>query len=286
MDLSGQRRSDNVQDIRGGGRKLAVGGGIVGLLIVLVAAYFGVDPRVAQQLAGGVNQGGGAETGRGVNDGYADFSARVLGSTEDVWADQFQRQLGKRYKAPGMTLFSDRVDSKGCGVAPAAVGPFYCPVSQTVFLDPTFFDELEQQLGGSKAEFSQAYVVAHEVGHHVQHLLGFGALVEEFEPREGKNAGIRLELQADYLAGVWAHHARGKLKISAEDVREAIKTAKAIGDNRIQKRAQGWVSPESFTHGTDEQRTRFFLRGFETGDASMSTLRRLFFDPKKRPLDL
>lgn len=288
MDLSGQRESGNVQDSRGGKKGLAVGGGIVGLLVVLVAAYFGVDPRIAQQLAGGLKGGGQAVDGKGVDDGYATFSAKILGSTEDVWERQFRENGYGKYKQPGMKLFSEQVDSEGCGVAPSAVGPFYCPRSQKVFLDPTFFDELEKTLGGSKAEFSQAYVIAHEVGHHVQHLLGYGQRLDDLQarsrPNEKENQGIRLELQADYLAGVWAHHAKN-LKISESDVREAIKTAKSIGDNRIQERSRGWSSPEKFNHGTDEQRSRTFLRGFKSGDASKQALE-YFFDTNTPPLKL
>lgn len=288
MDLSGQRESDNVQDARGGKKGLMVGGGIVGLLVTLVAAYFGLNPQLAQQLGQMADQGGGQQDGQGVDDGYATFSKKILGSTEDVWEAQFRQNYGQKYKPAGMKLFSHQVDSEGCGVAPSAVGPFYCPRSQKVFLDPTFFAELEQKLGGSKAEFSQAYVIAHEVGHHVQHLLGYGDRLEEFQararPNERENQGIRLELQADYLAGVWAHHAN-KLKISEADVREAIKTAKAIGDNRIQEKSRGWSSPEKFNHGTDEQRSRTFLRGYKTGDAGKQALE-YFFNPRTAPLDL
>jgi hypothetical protein len=184
-----------------------------------------------------------------------------------------------------MELFSEGVDSQGCGFAPSSVGPFYCPASKRVFLDPTFFEELRTKLGGSSAEFSQAYVIAHEVGHHVQNLLGYNARLKEYEARERDNAGIRLELQADYLAGVWAHHAREKLRIDQRDVNEAIKTAKSIGDNRIQEKMRGKSWPESFNHGTDTQRTKYFLEGFETGDASKEALER-FFNPRVRPLDL
>ncbi|MCU0703991.1 MAG: neutral zinc metallopeptidase [Fimbriiglobus sp.] len=291
MDLSGQRESGNVEDARGGGKKgMAIGGGIVALLVTLVAGYFGIDPRIAQQLAGGLQKGGGkVQDGKGIDDGYKTFSAKVLGSTEDVWEKQFREQGYGVYKKPGMKLFSEGVDSEGCGFAPSAVGPFYCPASEKVFLDPTFFVELEQKLGGSKAEFSQAYVIAHEVGHHVQHRLGYSQRLKEFEararPNERENQGIRLELQADYLAGVWAHHAADKLQISEVDVREAIKTAKSIGDNRIQEKSRGWSSPEKFNHGTDEQRSRTFLRGFKTGDASKRALE-YFFNPDTPPLKL
>jgi predicted metalloprotease len=286
MDLSGQRESGNVQDARGGKAGLAVGGGVVALLIALVAGYFGIDPQLAQQIGGGL--GNRTEDGPGKEDGYKKFSARVLGSTEDVWAAQFQEEGYGQYRPVKMKLFSEGVETGPCGFAPSAVGPFYCSGSDggrgQVFLDPTFFDELEQKLGGSKAEFSQAYVIAHEVGHHVQHLLGYDRRLEEFSG-EGKNAGIRLELQADYLAGVWAHHARQKLKISEADMRAALQTARQIGDNRIQEKVKGRSWPESFTHGSDTQRQKWFLDGFKTGDASKRKLN-VFFNPRTRPLDL
>jgi predicted metalloprotease len=269
------------------------GGGVVGLIVTLVAVYFfGINPQAAQQLGQMANQGGGAQDGQGVDDGYKQFSAKILGSTEDVWEKQFRSQGYGKYRAVKMKLFSEGVETGGCGFAPSEVGPFYCPASDDkrgmVYLDPTFFAELEQKLGGSKAEFSQAYVIAHEVGHHVQRLLGYSTRLEELKatsrPNERENQGIRLELQADYLAGVWAHHATN-LKISEADVRESLKTAKAIGDNRIAKKSGGWVSPEKFNHGTDEQRSRTFLRGFKTGDASKQALE-YFFDPATPPLKL
>jgi len=284
MDLSGQRESDNVQDTRGGKKGLMVGGGIVGLLVTLVAVYFGVDPQMAQQVGQLANQGGGQEEGKGVNDGYDKFSKQIIASTEDVWSKEFQEVYHTTYKKPTMKLFSEGVHT-GCGDAPSSVGPFYCPADQRVYLDPTFFNELRDRFGGSDAQFSQAYVIAHEVGHHVQHLLGYGNMLEEARfKREGANGGIRLELQADYLAGVWAHHAKN-LKINDRDVKEAVKTAQSIGDNRIQKKAQGWVSPEKFTHGTDEQRTKFFLWGYETGDCSKARLM-IFFDERVKPTSL
>jgi predicted metalloprotease len=177
------------------------------------------------------------------------------------------------------------VTTGGCGTAPSAVGPFYCPADKKLYLDPTFFEELEQKLGGSKAQFSQAYVVAHEVGHHVQNLIGYNRLLDRYKG-EGKNAGIRLELQADYLAGVWANRGQQKFKfIEPGDVKSALTTARAIGDNRIAEKSGGWVSPESFTHGTDEQRVRWFTKGMETGDASKRVLDH-FFDPNIDPLKL
>ncbi len=291
MDLSNQRESDNVEDNRGGGggrKSLAVGGGIGALIITLIAGYFGINPQILQgllNLAGGPGGAPQAQQGKGVEDGYKSFAGKILGSTEDVWAKQFKANGYANYAPPKMQLFSQGVETGGCGFAPSTVGPFYCPADKHVYLDPTFFDELEGKLGGSKAEFSQAYVIAHEVGHHVQNLLRYNSLVEEFKRREGENSGIRLELQADYLAGVWAHHAAEKIKLSEKDIGEAITTAKAIGDDRIQKKMRGWVSPESFNHGKAEQRLKYFMQGYKTGDASEATLQR-FFSKSVRPLDL
>jgi predicted metalloprotease len=177
-----------------------------------------------------------------------------------------------------MVLFSDQV-ATGCGIAPAAVGPFYCPLDKTVYLDPTFFDELQDRLGGSRAEFSQAYVIAHEVGHHVQNLLGYSELVDSRRGRPDFNEwSVRLELQADYLAGVWAHHGQQKFNfIEPGDIESAITTANAIGDDRLQRRSTGFTSPENYTHGTSMQRVRWFRLGLQTGD--MRRLKELFDRP-------
>jgi predicted metalloprotease len=284
MDLSNQNEGGDVEDRRGNTGKLAAGGGI-GALILAAVGYFAFgDPNALKNL---VPAGGGQQQqGEAPKDGYLKFSKQILHSTDEVWEKQFEFHFaGKhRYEHPHMVLFSEQVDSKGCGVAPSAVGPFYCPVSKTVFLDPTFFEELEGKLGGSKAQFSQAYVIAHEVGHHVQNLIGYNKRLDEFHG-EGKNAGIRLELQADYLAGVWTHYAKDQLKIDTSDIASALKTAQAIGDDRIQKKMQGWVSPEGFTHGTASQRLKFFKKGLETGDASKNTLDH-FFSHEIRALDL
>jgi len=281
MKWEGHGQSDNIEDRRGMGSKgpIAVGGGVVGLIVVVLGLVFGVD----------LGGGGGA----GVRDPNAppadpeakEFSGSVLKFTEEVWTEEF-RKNGQTYAKPHMVLFDQSVDTQGCGSAPSAVGPFYCPADKTVYLDPTFFDELEAKLGGSKAKFSQSYVIAHEVGHHVQNLLGYNAKLKRFERFEGKNAGIRLELQADYLAGVWAYHAQKKYNfIEAGDVEAALTTARAIGDDRIQKKSQRWVSPESFTHGTAEQRFKYFREGMRTGDASKQALDR-FFDERVKALNL
>lgn len=262
------------------------GGGLV--LLVIVAMLFGVDPRKINQL---VNQ---AQVGAAGNAGQQgelspeqlkqrEFMATILRYTEVVWNDQF-RQAGQQYEPPKMVLFSERVQT-GCGVAPSAVGPFYCPADRTVYLDPTFFEELDQKLGGSKAEFSQAYVIAHEIGHHVQNLLGFSELVDrkrqQLPEDEFNKWSVRLELQADYLAGVWAHHGQQKFNfIEQGDFESAITSAKAIGDDRLQKSSVGFTSPEKYTHGTSQQRVNWFSRGFQTGDLSM--LKQIFEMPYER----
>jgi predicted metalloprotease len=210
------------------------------------------------------------------------FASTILRFTEEVWEEQF-RKAGQRYEPPKMVLFTERV-STGCGVAPSAVGPFYCPRDKTVYLDPTFFDELERKLGGSKAEFSQAYVIAHEVGHHVQNLLGYSDLVDQKRralPKEEYNQwSVRLELQADYLAGVWAHYGQQRFRfIEPGDIESAIKSANAIGDDRLQKRSTGFTSPENYTHGTSAQRVKWFRLGLQTGDLSM--LKKIFEMPAR-----
>ena len=248
MDLEEGRESENLEDRRGmSPKKLAVGGGIGAVVLMLIGYFLGVDPQKLNQLLNQGQPGGGQgqvqerplteEEQRSRK-----FYSTVLAFTEDVWSEQFQK-AGKRYEAPHMVLFSDQVDT-GCGSAPAAVGPFYCPADRTVYLDPTFFEELAQKLGGSKAEFSQAYVIAHEVGHHVQNLLGYSKLVDQkrqtLPKAEFNTWSVRLELQADYLAGVWAHHGQKRFHfIQAGDIEAAIQSANAIGDDRLQKRARG-----------------------------------------------
>lgn len=265
MRLDDAPESSNVSDSRGMGGKLAIGGGAGGILLVILGLVFGVD------LTGGRRAGPSSPP----DEQTLLFTKKVLGTTEEVWKDEF-RKMGKKYKPPHLELFSDRVKT-GCGTAPSSVGPFYCPADEKIYIDPTFFNELEQKLGGSKADFSKAYVIAHEVGHHVQRLLGFSA-------REHDNdASVRLELQADYLAGVWAHHGQKKFNfIEAGDVEAALKSANAIGDDRLQKRSGGFVHPEKFTHGTSRQRVYFFKRGLQTGDASMATLQKFFDVPMGR----
>lgn len=277
MQWEGGEESSNVEDRRGmGGGKVALAGG-GGVLLLILGLIFGVDLRGG----GGGLGGGGGGNGEPPDPRDLKFAKVVLKSTEDVWDEQFANRANRyptrRYEKPKLVLFSDGVQT-GCGNAPAAVGPFYCPADQTLYYDPTFFDELQDKLGGSKGEFSQAYVIAHEVGHHVQNLLGFSRRVDaQRGGRLEKQASVRLELQADYLAGVWAHHGNKRSRFIEEgDVESAIKSANAIGDDKLQQRSRGWVSPEGFTHGTSAQRVKYFTEGLKTGDASLDRLERFF----------
>jgi len=276
MKWEGEEQSSNVEDRRGMGKKGLAIGGAGALIVVVVAALLGIDPQKVNHFLGGT-QADGQQGGQGEERPLTaeekrskDFAATILRFTEKVWDEQFQK-IGKKYSKPHMVLFSEQVDT-GCGSAPSAVGPFYCPADRTVYLDPTFFDELQNKLGGSKGEFSQAYVIAHEVGHHVQNLLGYSRKADEMQRNASSKAeanewSVRLELQADYLAGVWAHHGQEEFNfIEPGDIESAIKTANAIGDDRLQKRATGFTSPEKYTHGTSAQRLKWFRAGFETGD--------------------
>jgi len=284
MRLDEGQQSDNVEDRRGkGGKMVAVGGGGM-LLILVVSMLLGVDPQKILQNIPQQQQGpgaGGEERPLTPEEEQAGkLASTVLFFTEQVWTDQFQQQ-GERYRKPKMVLFTAQVDT-ACGTAPSAVGPFYCPGDETIYLDPTFFEELGDKLGGSKGQFSQAYVIAHEVGHHVQNLLGFSRIVDEkrrtVSKEEFNKWSVRLELQADYLAGVWAHHGQRKFDfIEPGDVEQAIQSANAIGDDRLQKRSTGFTSPENYTHGTSAQRVKWFNQGFKTGD--LSQLKRIFEMP-------
>jgi predicted metalloprotease len=267
MRLDEAPESGNVEDSRGMGTKYAVGG-VGGVILLILGLIFG--PGVWDQ----VPEQRPEQSGKTVapNDNTAAFVRKILGTTETVWEAEFQK-MGKTYTPPHLDLFSDEVRT-GCGVAPAAVGPFYCPADRKVYLDPTFFDELERKLGGSKAEFSQAYVIAHEVGHHVQNLLGYMSRRGSMEEHD---FSVRLELQADYLAGVWAFHGQRKFHfIEPGDVESAIETANAIGDDRLQQRSGGFVHPEKFKHGTSAQRVKWFKDGLLTGDASKQKLDHFF----------
>ena len=291
MKWEDQEKSENVEDTRGSRRPAMAAGGGIGVMLLTAAIYYvtqlaGLDPNQAKKVAGAIAGGGQQQQQAGPppNDKMKAFSASILGMTEKVWGKLFQENYRQPYEKPKMTLFSDEVDT-ACGHAPSAVGPFYCPTDKHVYLDPSFFDELETKLGGSKADFSKAYVIAHEVGHHVQNLLEYNDKLKQFKS-EGENSGVRLELQADYLAGVWAHHAEKNYRILEKgDVEDALKTARSIGDNRIQEKMRGKAWPESFNHGRDDQRIKYFSEGMKTGDASKAALDR-FFNRSVKPLDL
>ncbi len=287
MDWDQGEESQNLEDRRRlGPATIAVGG--AGTLILLLIGYFlGVDPQKLNQLFGNPQAGGGggdAQVAKGPPSPEEErsrrFASKILRLTEVVWSEQFQK-IGKEYTPPHMVLFTAQVET-GCGTAPSAVGPFYCPADKTVYLDPTFFDELQGKLGGSKADFSNAYVIAHEVGHHVQNLLGFSRIVDQkrqtLPKAEYNQWSVRLELQADYLAGVWAFYGQKEFNfIQPGDVESAIKSANAIGDDRLQRRAGGFNSPENYTHGTSEQRVKWFSKGLQTGD--LGQLRQMFQMP-------
>jgi uncharacterized protein len=269
MQLGRQRASQNVEDRRGMGM---VGGGLgIGGIVVAVIAYFlGFDPGTAIQV--GQQVGGGQQTQQQVQKGApkdeaGQFVSKVLGSTEDVWGRVFQ-QSGAQYGAPTLVLFEGQVRS-ACGVGQAAMGPFYCPGDEKLYIDLSFFRTLHQRLG-APGDFAQAYVIAHEVAHHVQKLTGSFAKLEAARGRgsqaEFNRLSVRMELQADCYAGVWGHHAGALNLLEAGDVEEGLNAAMAIGDDRLQRQAQGHVVPESFTHGTSEQRLRWFKRGLDSGN--------------------
>jgi uncharacterized protein len=272
MRWKGRRQSENVEDRRhmsGGG--MMVGGGLGTIVIVVIALLLGVNPMHLLQQAPQPGPGANAPLDPKEQE-LADFVSVVLADTEDVW-DKLFRQMGRNYEKPKLQLFRDRAQS-ACGFASAAVGPFYCPRDRKVYIDLRFYDELKTRFR-APGDFAQAYVIAHEVGHHVQNLLGISDKVHAEQMRLGKSEAnelsVRLELQADYLAGVWAHHAQKMANIlEPGDIEEAIRAASAIGDDRLQMESQGTIVPDSFTHGTSEQRIRWFKRGFQRGDMAGS----------------
>lgn len=275
MRLDNQRESENVEDRRGqgGGRRggggLVLGGGMGTLVLVVIVILLGGDPRALLDMA---TQAPGPQTSEYVPNAEDEemvvFVKKVLGTTEDVWDEQF-RLLGRPYEQPRLVVFSGGVRS-GCGFASSQVGPFYCPADRTVYVDLSFFRELDDRFG-APGDFAQAYVIAHEVGHHVQRLLGTSDQVDAARGRvseaEQNELSVRLELQADFLAGMWARKAQDKFNfLEKGDIEEALRAANAIGDDTLQKQAQGHVVPDSFTHGTSAQRVKWFRKGFETGD--------------------
>ncbi len=254
---------------------MAVGGGVGAIIVALLAYFLGIDPsslpdQIPQGSQDPTSQGssGPAQTGNLSEDSLAQFVAVVLANTEDVWKQQFQQQQGSQYREPRLVLFTDQVQS-ACGIAGAAVGPFYCPTDSKVYIDLSFYRTLRGQLG-APGDFAQAYVIAHEVGHHIQNLLGISTRVHQMQQRAGKTQAnelsVRLELQADFLAGVWAHYAEKAGVLDVGDIDEALRAASAIGDDKLQRESQGYVVPDAFTHGTSEQRARWFKKGYQTGD--------------------
>jgi predicted metalloprotease len=288
------RRSQNVEDRRGmggsrgmripagfripggGGRgRVARGGGIggIGLIVLLLIAWFlGLDPSFLLQGTGPLDapytESQPSAPRSAEEDQLADFVSVVLADTEDTWRPLFD-QMGEQYQEPTLVLFTGAVDS-ACGFAQAAMGPFYCPLDQKVYIDLGFYDDLRNRFG-APGDFAQAYVIAHEVGHHVQNLLGIAeqvhALRQQVSETEANELSVRMELQADCFAGVWANHAdRARAILEEGDIEEGLNAASAIGDDRLQRQAPGYVVPESFTHGSAEQRTRWFRQGLESGD--------------------
>jgi hypothetical protein len=286
MRWGDMRRSENVEDrsgmrprgggIGGGGMKIGLGGII---LVLIASVLFGINPM---SLLGGMSgpepapqsapPGYGPQVGPGAAapsaDPTKDMVARVLGDTEDVWNALFQAMFNKGYPKPGLVIFGGQVRS-ACGLASAAVGPFYCPGDGKLYLDTAFFEQLEKRFG-APGDFAQAYVVAHEVGHHVQNVLGtmqkFDALLQRVSPSERNALQVRLELQADCYAGVWGHFAQRRKLLEPGDLEEGLRGAAAVGDDQIMKRTQGYVVPDAFTHGSSQQRMYWFKRGLETGD--------------------
>jgi uncharacterized protein len=283
MKWEDYRQSDNLEDRRGGGgggyAQLPGGRGGVGIgtmiVLGLVGGAIGIDPRL---LIGGAEllQGFGgapqatttATPGEAPKDDIGRFVSAVLAQNEDIWSKVMPQQLGKRYEPPRLVLFSG-VDRSGCGTAQAAMGPFYCPPDKKVYLDTSFFQEMQRKLGGG-GEFAYAYVIGHEVGHHIQNLLGIlpkvNQLRERVSERESNALSVRVELQADCFAGVWAYNIQAQGRIDQSDIDAALRTASAIGDDKLQKAGQGYAVPDSFTHGSADQRMRWFMTGLRGGD--------------------
>lgn len=273
MRWRGGRRSTNIEDRRGAraGPKL-LGGGVGTIVLVLVAMYFGVDPTPLLQAV----QGGGSASSSGTqpsaedlkNDPLADMVSVVVADTEDVWTEIFASQ-GRRYEAPTLVMFTGSTQS-ACGLGQAAMGPFYCPADKKAYIDLRFYDQMRTRFN-APGDFAQAYVIAHEIGHHVQNLLGVSGQVHQMKQRlnkeEANALSVRLELQADCLAGVWALRAdKARNLLEAGDVEEALNAASAIGDDTLQRQSRGTVVPESFTHGSAAQRQRWFREGLGSGD--------------------
>ena len=274
MKWQGRRESGNMEDRRGMGSsgKVIAGGGIIGVIILLINMFGGQDLQNITPVLEQFNEGSGQTTERTLTDEEVEQGKMmrvILADTEDVWTRIFQEN-GMSYDSPNMVLFSNRVET-GCGNASAASGPFYCPADQKVYMDLAFFDELKTKFGAQGGDFAVAYVLAHEIGHHVQTLLGTSGKVREMQQgmneTQANKLSVALELQADFYAGVWTHYNQEMKQILEEgDIDEALSAANAVGDDAIQKRVQGEVVPDSFTHGTSEQRKYWFMKGYKTGD--------------------
>jgi hypothetical protein len=274
MRWEGRRQSQNVEDRRSVGRQMVVGGGLLTLLFRIVMMVLGVDPMQVAQMAPDLAAPPPAQQApaKPANDKMTQFIKTVLADNEDVWSAVFPKAFGRRYQPPVLVLFSGQVKS-ACGFASAAAGPFYCPLDKKVYIDLVFYDELKRRFN-APGDFAQAYVIAHEIGHHVQNQLGISEKVQSMRPRlserDYNKLSVRMELQADFLAGVWAHHmARYAGILDEEDIREAVNAAAQIGDDMIQKRSQGYIVPDAFTHGSSDQRVRWFLYGLKTGNPDL-----------------
>lgn len=271
MDLSGRRESTNVDDRRGSaGTKVGIGcGGII--LIVIISLLMGKNPMELLQRVGQQQQSQGQTTthvASAEEDSLAVFTKKILAGTEDIWTEEF-RKIGKTYQPPKLVLFTNSVQS-GCGNANSSVGPFYCSADQTVYIDLSFFMNMKKQIGAD-GDFAYAYVIAHEVGHHVQNQLGIlnaaHQKMAQVSKTESNKISVCLELQADYFAGVWAHHDNNRFKsLEDGDIEEGLNVASKIGDDYLQKQAYGYTVPESFNHGTSAQRARWLKKGLTTGD--------------------
>ena len=283
MRWEGRRQSTNVEDRRQlNAAPVLVGGGLFSIVLLIALLFLGVDPQQIAAIAPilvpqpaqrpPAEQAAGQPAGQPADDAMKQFVAVVLADNEDVWGKLFPRYFQSRYVPPTLVLFTGQVNS-ACGFTSAAVGPFYCPLDKKVYIDLAFYEDLKDRFG-APGDFAQAYVIAHEIGHHVQNQLGISdkvqALRERLSKRDANTLSVRMELQADFLAGVWAHHvARYAGIVDEEDIREAVNAAAAIGDDRIQKQSQGYVVPDAFTHGSSEQRVRWFLAGLKSGNPTL-----------------
>lgn len=278
MKWRGRERSDNVEDRRGMSPQMALGGGggIVAVIVVLIMKFMGA-PEGVQQMAGQMaqkaaqNRSAPAEAGDGIQDDHREFISVVLKDTENIWTKLFHEDIegSPPYTRPKLVIFQGQTQTK-CGMGQAAMGPFYCPADKQIYIDPSFFDDLARR-HSAPGDFAQAYVIAHEVAHHIQNLLGFNIPVNQArqsgDERRSNQMSVRLELQADYLAGVWAHHAHREYGVLEEgDMQEAIQAANQIGDDTLQAQAGRAVNPDHFTHGRSDQRVKWFKKGLLSGD--------------------